>query len=385
MSASRSPRAAIVGVSLVLSTTPGPRTRSSARRSRSEARLTSRSASPSARGPDRALNFPAYIPWKVTALALAAGNTAILACEPLAADGDPSRRAGTEAGIPAGVLNVVTGPGGTAGASIAAHPGIGKVAFTGETTTGQEIMRLAANNVKKISLELGGKSPNIVYADADLEKFARESPYSVFDNCGQDCCARSRILVERSVHEQVVELFAAATKNVKVGDPLDEATEVGTLVSQKQRDRVRDYIEIGIGEGATVVIGGEPPSDPDLADGAYLMPTVFDGVTNDMRIAREEIFGPVVSVIPFDTEEEAIRLANTTQYGLSGSVWSRDIGRALRTAKALQTGVISVNSNSSVHVEAPFGGYKMSGIGRELGMGALDLYTETKNVFIDLG
>jgi betaine-aldehyde dehydrogenase len=239
--------------------------------------------------------------------------------------------------------------------------------------------------VKKISLELGGKSPNVVYADADLEKFARESPYSVFDNCGQDCCARSRILVERSVHEKVVELFAEATRNVKVGDPLDEATEVGTLVSQKQRDRVRDYIEIGLGEGATVVVGGEPPSDPALADGAYLMPTVFDGVTNDMRIAREEIFGPVVSVIPFDTEEEAIRLANTTQYGLSGSVWSRDIGKALRTAKALQTGVISVNSNSSVHVEAPFGGYKMSGIGRELGMGALDLYTETKNVFIDLG
>jgi betaine-aldehyde dehydrogenase len=323
--------------------------------------------------------------WKV-APALAAGNCAIL--KPASYSPLTAIRLGElalEAGIPAGVLNVVTGPGGTAGASIAAHPGIGKVAFTGETTTGQEIMRLAANNVKKISLELGGKSPNIVYADADLEKFARESPYSVFDNCGQDCCARSRILVERSVHEKVVELFAAATKNVKVGDPLDEATEVGTLVSEKQRDRVRDYIEIGIGEGATVVVGGEPPSDPELADGAFLMPTVFDGVTNDMRIAREEIFGPVVSVIPFDSEEEAIRLANTTQYGLSGSVWSRDIGRALRTAKALQTGVISVNSNSSVHVEAPFGGYKMSGIGRELGMGALDLYTETKNVFIDLG
>jgi betaine-aldehyde dehydrogenase len=330
-------------------------------------------------------NFPAYMAsWKI-APALAAGNTAIL--KPASYSPMTAIRLGElalEAGIPPGVLNVVTGPGGTAGASIAAHPGIGKVAFTGETTTGQEIMRLAANNVKKISLELGGKSPNLVFADADLEKFARESPYSVFDNCGQDCCARSRILVERSVHEKVVELFADATRNVKVGDPQDDATEVGTLVSEKQRQRVRDYIEIGLEEGAQVVVGGEPPSDPALADGAYLMPTVFDGVTNDMRIAREEIFGPVVSVIPFETEEEAVRLANTTQYGLSGSVWSRDIGKALRTAKALQTGVISVNSNSSVHVEAPFGGYKMSGIGRELGMTALDLYTETKNVFIDL-
>ncbi len=330
-------------------------------------------------------NFPLLMAsWKV-APALAAGNTAIL--KPASYSPLTAIRLGElalEAGIPAGVLNVVTGPGGTAGASIAAHPGIGKVAFTGETTTGQEIMRLASGNVKKISLELGGKSPNIVFADADLEKFARESPYSVFDNCGQDCCARSRILVERSVHDQVVEQFAAATRNVKVGDPADDATEVGTLVSFRQRDRVTDYIEIGLSEGATIVVGGEAPDDPALAGGAYLMPTVFDGVSNEMRIATEEIFGPVVSIIPFDTEEEALRLANATPYGLSGSIWSRDIGKALRAAKALQSGVISVNSNSSVHTEAPFGGYKMSGIGRELGMSALDLYTETKNVFIDL-
>jgi betaine-aldehyde dehydrogenase len=330
-------------------------------------------------------NFPILMAsWKLGP-ALAAGNACIL--KPASYTPLTAIRLGElalEAGIPAGILNVVTGPGGSAGASIAAHPGIGKVAFTGETTTGQEIMRLASSNVKKISLELGGKSPNIVFADADLAKFARESPYSVFDNCGQDCCARSRILVERSVHDEVVELFAAATRNVKVGDPLDDATEVGTLVSAKQRDRVRDYIEIGLGEGANIVVGGVAPDDPALAAGAYLMPTVFDGVTNDMRIAKEEIFGPVVSVIPFDTEEEALRLANATPYGLSGSIWSRDIGKALRAAKALQAGVISVNSNSSVHTEAPFGGYKMSGIGRELGMSALDLYTETKNVFIDL-
>jgi len=331
-------------------------------------------------------NFPILMAsWKV-APALAAGNCAIL--KPASYSPMTAIRLGElalEAGIPAGVLNVVTGPGGSAGASLAAHPGVGKVAFTGETTTGQEIMRLAAGNIKKISLELGGKSPNIVFADADLEKFARESPYSVFDNTGQDCCARSRILVERSVHERVVEMFAEATRKVVVGDPADEATEVGTLVSFKQRDRVKDYIEIGLGEGASVVCGGAEPDDPALARGAYLMPTVLDGVTNDMRVAREEIFGPVVSIIPFDTEEDALALANATPYGLSGSIWSRDIGRALRAAKALQAGVISVNSNSSVHTEAPFGGYKMSGIGRELGMGALDLYTETKNVFIDLG
>jgi acyl-CoA reductase-like NAD-dependent aldehyde dehydrogenase len=171
---------------------------------------------------------------------------------------------------------------------------------------------------------------------------------------------------------------------VKVGDPADDATEVGTLVSFKQRDRVRDYIEIGLGEGAKLVIGGEAPTDAALANGAYLMPAVFDGVGNEMRVAREEIFGPVVTVIPFDTEAEVIRLANATPYGLSGSVWSRDIGKALRTAKGIQAGVLSVNSNSSVHTEAPFGGYKMSGIGRELGIAAIDLYTETKNIFIDL-
>ena len=330
-------------------------------------------------------NFPLLMAsWKLGP-ALAAGNTCIL--KPASLSPMTALRLGElalEAGFPPGVVNVVTGPGGSAGAAIAAHAGVGKVAFTGETTTGQEIMRLASNNVKKVSLELGGKSPNIIYADADIERFAAESPYSVFDNCGQDCCARSRILVERAVHERVVELFAEATRKVKVGDPADDATEVGTLVSFKQRDRVRDYIEVGLGEGANLVVGGDAPDDPALAAGAYLMPAVFDGVSNDMRIAREEIFGPVVSIIPFDTEAEAIALANATPYGLSGSIWSRDIGKALRTAKGVQAGVLSVNSNSSVHTEAPFGGYKMSGVGRELGMSAIDLYTETKNVFIDL-
>jgi betaine-aldehyde dehydrogenase len=330
-------------------------------------------------------NFPMNMAsWKLGP-ALAAGNTTIL--KPASYTPLTALRLGElalEAGLPPGVVNVITGPGGSAGAALAAHPGVGKVAFTGETTTGQEIMRLAAGNVKKVSLELGGKSPNIVFADADLEKFAASAPYAVFDNAGQDCCARSRIFVEASVHDRVLELFGAATRKVAVGDPADEKTEMGSLVSERQRERVAGYVEIGREEGAELVYGGEAPTGDPFDAGAYWMPTIFDGCRTDMRIVREEIFGPVVAIIPFSDEADAIRLANDTPYGLSGSIWSRDIGKALRVAKGVRAGVLSVNSNASVHTEAPFGGYKMSGTGRELGMHALELYTELKNVFVDL-
>ena len=330
-------------------------------------------------------NFPMNMAsWKLGP-ALAAGNTTIL--KPASYTPLTALRLGElalEAGIPAGVVNVITGPGGSAGAALAAHPGVGKVAFTGETTTGQEIMRLAANNVKKISLELGGKSPNIVFADADLERFAAEAPYAVFDNAGQDCCARSRIFVEASAHDRMLELFTEATRKVVVGDPSDDKTEMGSLVSQRQRERVSSYIDIGKEEGADLVYGGEAPTGDPFDAGAYWSPTIFDACRTDMRIVREEIFGPVVAIIPFEDEADAVRLANDTPYGLSGSIWSRDIGKALRVAKGVRAGVLSVNSNASVHAEAPFGGYKMSGMGRELGMHALELYTEVKNVFIDL-
>jgi betaine-aldehyde dehydrogenase len=326
-------------------------------------------------------NFPfAIATWKV-APALAMGNS--LALKPASATPLTALRLGDlalEAGLPPGVLNVSPGPGRSVGDALIRHPDVRKISFTGSTEIGAEVMRLAADDIKRVSLELGGKSASIVFADADLEK-ASASVFSAFGNAGQDCCARSRILVERSICEAFVERFVEAARAIRIGDPMDEASEIGSLISRSHRERVSGYVEQGRNEGATLRCGGRPPRGESFDAGAFYEPTVFADVTPDMRIAREEIFGPVACIMPFDTEEEAVRIANDTIYGLSGSLWTRDAARALRVARAVETGVISVNSSHSVHLEMPFGGVKRSGIGRELGRAALEQYSETKSVF----
>jgi betaine-aldehyde dehydrogenase len=328
-------------------------------------------------------NFPLNIGnWK-TAPAIAAGNTVVLkpaSLSPLSVLG--YAELGLEAGLPPGVLNVLPGPGGAVGDALVEHPLVGKVGFTGSTEVGIEIARKAAGTVKRVTLELGGKSACIVFADADLEKAGRMAPFSVFENAGQDCCARSRLLVESSAKDELLERYAAATRAIVVGDPEDEATQMGPLVSAAQRETVEGYVSRGVDEGATLLEGGVRPDGDGLADGFYLRPTILDGCRNEMVVAREEIFGPVVSVIEFSTEEEAIRIANDTPYGLSGSLWTRDGARQLRVARALRTGAIGVNSNSSVFPQAPFGGYKASGVGKELGMEGLVHNTELKSVFV---
>ena len=328
-------------------------------------------------------NFPLNIGnWK-TAPALAAGNTVVLkpaSLSPLSV----LRYAelGLEAGLPPGALNVVPGPGGAVGDALVEHPLVGKVGFTGSTEVGVEIARKAAGTVKRVTLELGGKSACIVFADADLERAGRMAPFSVFENAGQDCCARSRLLVEASSKDELLEHYVAATRGIVVGDPESPDTQVGPLVSAGQRETVEGYIARGVDEGASVLEGGTRPDGDGLANGFYLRPTILGDCTNEMVVAREEIFGPVVSVITFETEEEAVRLANDTPYGLSGSIWTRDGARQLRVARALRTGAIGVNSNSSVFPQAPFGGYKQSGVGKELGMEGLVHNTELKSVFV---
>ncbi len=324
-------------------------------------------------------NFPLLIlSWKV-APALAMGNTVVAkpaSITPLTALalGDVA----LEAGLPPGVLNVVPGAGSVVGNALVEHPDVRKVSFTGSTEVGAEVMRRAAGDIKRVSLELGGKSANIVFADADLDDAVGSSVFAVYDNAGQDCCSRSRILVQRDVFDEFVARFVDRTERLIVGDPMDEGTEIGPLVTADHLRRVQGYLELGEQEGARRVCGGERLG----SRGNYLTPAVYLDVRPDMQLMQDEIFGPVVGILPFADEAEAVALANTSRYGLSGSIWTRDIGRALRVARAFETGMLSINSSSSVHIEAPFGGVKRSGIGREQGMVALDHYSEYKTVFV---
>jgi acyl-CoA reductase-like NAD-dependent aldehyde dehydrogenase len=318
-------------------------------------------------------NFPLTIAsWKL-APALAAGNTVVLKpaeLTPLTAL--RFERLALDAGVPEGVVNVVVGPGRTCGQRLVEHPDVAKVAFTGSTEVGRSIAAAAAGTIKRVTLELGGKSANVIFADADLERAAVAAPGAVFGNAGQDCCARSRILVQRSVLEAFLERLAEAVLAMRVGDPLDEATDMGPVISAGQRETIASFVP----DDAPVVVRGETPDGP----GYWYPPTVLSPVDNRDRAAREEIFGPVAAVIGFDDEAEAVRLANDTIYGLSGSIWTRDGARALRVARAIETGVVSINSNTSVRVSTPFGGFKQSGYGRELGPHALDAYTEVKTI-----
>jgi betaine-aldehyde dehydrogenase len=323
-------------------------------------------------------NFPmAIASWKLGP-ALAAGNTVVLKpaeLTPLTAL--ELEEIVVEAGVPEGVFNVVVGAGRVVGERIVEHPDVAKVAFTGSTEVGRRIAARAAETIKRVTLELGGKSANVIFADADLEQAAASAPMAVFGNAGQDCCARSRILVERSALDRFMDALEAAVEAIRVGDPLDDATEMGPLISAGQRETVASYAD----GGAPVAIRGSAPE----GKGYWFPPTVLCPVSNDDRAAREEIFGPVACVIPFRDEQEAIRLANDTIYGLSGSIWTRDGAKALRVARAIDTGVLSINSNSSVRVTTPFGGFKQSGTGRELGPHALEHYTEVKNVYYATG
>jgi acyl-CoA reductase-like NAD-dependent aldehyde dehydrogenase len=317
-------------------------------------------------------NFPLNIAsWKLGP-ALACGNTVVLKpaeLTPLSA----LRLAELvlEAGIPEGVVNVVVGPGRIVGQRLVEHPDVAKIGFTGSTEVGRTVMQGAAGTIKRVTLELGGKSANVVFADADLERAAASAPYAVFDNAGQDCCARSRILVERSAYDRFVELLVDATRNVKVGDPRDEATDMGPLISAQHRELVASFVD-----GAPL-FRGDAPAGP-----GFWFPCTLVEASNDDRVAREEVFGPVAAVIPFADEEDAVRIANDTPYGLSGSIWTENGARAMRVARALETGVLSINSNTSVRPSTPFGGFKQSGFGRELGMQAMDGYSEVKNVFM---
>ena len=328
-------------------------------------------------------NYPLMMAsWKL-APALAAGCTIVLkpaTYTPLTAL--MLGRLATEAGFPNGVVNILPGPGSSMGSYLVQHPGVDKVAFTGDTETGAEIMRLAATDIKRVTLELGGKSPNIVFADADLASAVPSSVWSIFYSAGQSCEARSRILVERSIHDEFVERFVTTAAKIVVGDPLDPATHVGALISEGQLATVDSYVAIAREEGATVALGGERLGG-DLANGVFYAPTVLTNVTNDMRVAQEEIFGPVVCIIPFDDEADAIRIANDTEYGLMASVWTGSDSRAHRVAGAIQSGMVGINVPYTAFPGVPFGGFKKSGFGRELSLESLDEYTEDKGIIFN--
>ncbi|GGS05632.1 aldehyde dehydrogenase [Streptomyces nojiriensis] len=319
-------------------------------------------------------NFPMPIAAWGLAPALAAGNAVILKpAETTPLTALRLAELALEAGIPEHLFQVLPGRGDVAGDALVEHPGVAKIVFTGSTRVGKQIMAKCADRVKRVTLELGGKSPNIVFADADLEAAAAAAPMAFLDNTGQDCCARTRILVQRSVYDRFLELVAPGIAAVAVGDPLDEKTQMGPLISRTQLDRVRSFVTDDL-----TAIRGNAPKGP----GFWYPPTLVTDVAPTAPVAAEEVFGPVAVVLPFEDEEDAVRLANATEYGLSGSLWTRDIGRALRVSRAVAAGNLSVNSHSSVRYWTPFGGYKQSGLGRELGPDALTAFTETKNVFI---
>ena len=331
-------------------------------------------------------NFPLHIACRKSSAALAAGNTVVLKAPELAPlTSLELGRICLEAGVPPGVFNVLPGKGAVAGAAIAEHPDVNKVAFTGSTVVGRSVMRAGVDSIKRVSLELGGKSPSVVFADADLDRAVIGSVFGIYLAQGEVCSAGSRVLVERRVYDEVVQRFADKASRIRVGLPHRWETQLGALISRHQTEQVCEYVEIGKAEGATLVHGGVAPSDPELAAGNFLEPTVFAGVRNEMRIAQEEIFGPVVVIIPFDGEEEAVRLANDVSYGLAAGVWTNDTGKAHRVAHALEAGSIWVNQYGVYPAEAPFGGYKESGTGHDLGLESLHEYLETKNVHVNIG
>jgi acyl-CoA reductase-like NAD-dependent aldehyde dehydrogenase len=327
-------------------------------------------------------NYPIMMAaWKL-APALAAGCAIVLKPDP--ATPLTALRLGelsAEVGFPPGAINIVPGDGPTTGAHLVTHPGVDKVAFTGSTRTGSEIMRLCAEPVKRVSLELGGKSPNLVFADANLDDAVPSSVYAIYYSAGQSCDARSRVLVEKPLYEDFVSRFSETAARMQMGDPLDEETQMGSLISQAHREKVHGFVETGRGEGAEVVTGGEPSA----GDGAFYPPTVLAGVENGMVVAQEEIFGPVVTVIPFEDEAEALRIANDVKYGLAATVWTRDPARGHRLARQIKSGVIGVNLPNTAFPGLPFGGYKQSGFGREGSLETLEMYMETKAVLVSTG